>query len=297
MDIKSITQKRIGKVPVVYIAAAVVLVLAVVAYRMKGAPSADAVDPGTSDTTGDLTSSDGASDAGIAAGDVYPQMPTGTVVAQSPTGPVNESGNASIETNQEWLSTAALWLAKEKGVSPGTAQAALTKYLDGDQLTYDEGQWRDAAVRQFGFPPDLTPTPVTGGKPVPPTPPKKDAPATRQGPLPRTHIVRGSNDNSLTELAKLYYSDHGGATQEIGDMIQAANPQLPNRGSGPFKPGTGVHLPVYHPAKYFIATKTVNTLADIAKRNGLSQEQLRRLNDGAVNVAFPARPGTRVRVA
>lgn len=293
MNIKVLAQKRIAGVPVIYIAAAAAVILAIVAWRMKSIDSTtteeDTGEPaGDSAPIGDVS---GSGDAGVEAGDVYPQLPTGTVTTPPVTTPIDGTGgtNASIETNEEWLKAAAFWLANEKGISAGTAQAALQKYLDGSSLSYTEGQYRDAAVKQFGFPPDLTPTPVTGAKPAP-------AKIARvQGPLPRAHYIETTGDDSYGELARLYYPTHGGATEANIDLIQAANPQLPQ--SGPFKIGTRVNIPAYRAPKYFTATKTANTLAQIAAKNGVSQEAVRRLNDGATRVTFPARVGTRVRVA
>lgn len=151
------TSKRVGGVPVIYIAGGVVAVLAVYAWRAKSAPAAPAETDTTTDTTGAPTD-----------GTLYPSPPDGTVstpVTGQETTPT--TGNTAITDNGAWLQAAETYLIG-KGYGAGTAQLALQTYLDGSDMTYDQGVMRDAAIAQFGLPPDGATIGATGAKP--PTP-------------------------------------------------------------------------------------------------------------------------------
>lgn len=75
------------------------------------------------------------------------------------------SGTGGIDSNGSWLTRAVAWLSGS-GTTPLSAQTALSKYLMGSALTYDEGQIVNKALSQFGVPPDGVDTPTVGAKPT-----------------------------------------------------------------------------------------------------------------------------------
>jgi len=122
-------QKKVFGIPAVYLAVGFVLILALVAWRLKSTtPTAT-----TTDTTNP--------DATATSEDLNPAVPTGTVYAQNPQTP----DQPVIETNDTWMRKSLAFLIA-KGENPGTVQLALQHYLAGNDLTYDEGRLRDAAV-------------------------------------------------------------------------------------------------------------------------------------------------------
>lgn len=287
-------RKKVGGVPVVYLIAGFVLVLVILAWRLK----TPAADPAADATTDPTTDGGGAVDTNGDPSTVYPNMPNGTVVVAPQTDPVKT--DVPPEDNTDWLRKSVLFLVNKKGHSPGDAQRALNLYLDGENLSYAQGQMRDEAIREYGLPPDPGNIGTTAPKPAPPVvakplPTPKPTPpiVARQGNPPCTHTVRGSGDNNLTALIKLYYA--GTVTQDKYDLVQAANPSLPS--GGPYKVGTKIRIPAYHAPKYFTATASVRTASAIAKKNGISTHTLTILNDGTTKVTFPARIGQKVRVA
>ena len=140
-------QKKLFGVPVVYLAVGFVIILALVAWRLKPAKT-------PADTTTDATAT---------AEDLNPAVPTGTVYAQNP-----QTGDEPIvETNDTWMRKGLAFLIA-KGENPGTVQLALQHYLAGNDLTYDEGRIRDAVVAEYGLPPDINDIGGTGSKPLAP---------------------------------------------------------------------------------------------------------------------------------
>ena len=285
----SFMRKKVGGVPVVYLVAGFVLVLVILAWRLK-TPS----DPADATATAADPALDGGGGAVDTSGEpstVYPNMPSGTVVVAPQADPVNT--DPPVETNTDWLKKAVLYLVNTKNHGAGEAQQALSLYLDGENLTYAQGVMRDEALKQFGLPPDPGSVGTTGPKPVPvPTPvPKPSVPVVaRQGTPPVVHTVRGVGDNTVTELIHLYYS--GSATNDKYDLIQNANQGIAK--GGPYKVGTKIFIPAYHAPKYYVATKTTVTASAIAMKNGTSVKSLGILNDG---MRFPVKVGTKVRVS
>jgi hypothetical protein len=269
----SFMRRKVAGVPVVYLLGGVAVILAVLAYRMKDTTSQDAPDPealeveaagedallaGTGDTSG--------YDAFVANGSITAAPPE-TDAAEKPD-----------PTNEGWIKLGTEWLATQ-GVSGGAAQRALTLYVQGEQLTFEQGVWRDKVIVKFGAPPESISPGPTSGAPV--------APAQRQGNPPLLHVVKGENDNAFKELTQLYYGKADNATI---DFLQAAN----GLGStGPFAVGTKVTIPRYAAPKYYTSTKTTDTASEIARKNGISTTALAHLNDG---MKFPVKSGTKVRV-
>lgn len=109
-----------------------------------------------------------------------------------------DTSTASSNVNNDvWAANAIDWLVSSKHYDFGTSNNAIHKFLAGDNLSFTEGQYRDQAVQQFGPPPD--PIDIVGRVDV------FRGPATRQGTPPTKHVVKGANDNTVSELAFLYY--------------------------------------------------------------------------------------------
>lgn len=180
----SILRKRYLNVPLMYWAIGGVTILAVAAWQIKPSATVDGEDMPIEDDPIN----------GGALAEQYPDMPTGTVIV-APVVPEADPtlDNASIETNDVWLKKGVAYLVTQ-GYGAGTAQAALQTYLEGMDMTYSQGKARDAVIEELGMPPN------------PPTIGKTSADiARKQGELPRYHTVRNSSEDSLSELANLYY--------------------------------------------------------------------------------------------
>ena len=276
----SFLRRRVAGIPVLYLAAGGVAVLAVVAWRMRATndaetdvpmetnQNADADDPGsTTLNTGD-TSYDGF-------------VAKGSITA-APAEPPEQ--NVPEETNQTWLKKSVEFRVKQ-GASGGTVQSALQKYLSGSQLSYAEGQERDKAIKEFGLPPD----PPEQTNPV--NAPVVITPAKPQGTLPRYHRVVNANDDTFADIARIYYPTADSTSVNLiarynyGRLV----------GSGPFKVGTTVYVPKYNVPKYYRATKSIDTASEIGRKNGnVPARGIEALNPG---MKFPVKSGKRVRVA
>lgn len=268
-------KKIFGKIPVIYVLGVFILILAIVAYRMKANEPTDATDtPAATDEASDSTDV-------LATGDTDSLATGGTVVAPPASNPV--VGNDAISDNQTWLRKAVEFLGSQ-GVGAGNAQVAMQAYLNGDNLSNQQGVWRDKAVKQLGLPPEAFNAGTTLGK--------SPAPAKRQGPLPRTHKVVGPNDNTYAKLAQLYYNS--GSAGNVA-FIKAAN--TPNSslgdGNGPFAAGSMVKIPKFVTPVYYKSTSKINTAREIADKNHISVNDLTILNP---TLHFPVKSGTRVRV-
>jgi hypothetical protein len=264
--------RKILGVQVLYWLAIGVLILAYVAYRMRNA-SADL--PPAAETDPSLAPEN--ADESAASYDGFTAQPT-------PTYSSGVAPSTTVETNESWAKKATEFVGASGLATYGDAQLAIQKYLNGDQLSFKEGQIRDAAIKQFGAPPEAV---TVGG-----TDPKPAAPATaakRQGTPPCYHTIRGANDNTYSELSQLYY---GTIANDRIDLLQAAN--ISRGKSGPWPVGTRMMIPAYHPPKYYTSTKTINTLKEIAAKNSTSVTVLRILNDG---IKDTLKTGTKVRVA
>jgi len=142
----SLSRKKVLGIPALYLAGGFVVVLAIIAWRAKTTKAVDtavAAAPATPATTGTI------------GGDVYPTMPQGTViVAPAATGGLAGT-NSSITTNDDWVKAGTAALIT-KGYSAGDAQYTLQLYLDGSQLSVDQGKARDLVITELGLPPNLT---------------------------------------------------------------------------------------------------------------------------------------------
>lgn len=271
-NFSEIARKKVLGVPAIYLAGAFVVILAVVAYKMKSTTTPDA----TTDSTD--TSGTGAAPTANPYDSLNPDG-NGTVVVQQLGPNANTDTEPVVKTNSDWVNEGAVWLGKNKSVAGTQAIAALNKYVNGQDRTYDEEQWVNAWIAQDGPPPDGV---AEGGN-------VGNKPAVRQlSSLPGYHTVMGNTDDSYGELATIYY---GHSDQQVYDLLQAANDgKVPP--SGPFAVGTKVYIPAYTAPQYYTLPQQM-TEAQLAAKNGLTVGQLRALNN--VSRAVWAK-GSRARV-
>ena len=262
MNISELMKRKVAGVPVLYLAAAFVVILAVVAWRMK--PSEAAPDPDDMPVEEQPEGLDGSAD--------YSSLATKGTVTVVQENPVTKP-EAEVPTNDTWLRKAVAFLISDKAgnaqTTPGIAQTAMSKYLDGQDLSYDEGRFRDAAVRELGLPPDGSSRPtVTGQKP-----------GQRQFmSFPGSHKVIGGGDDTAGRLAALYYGGPAANSWEHVSQIIAANPSTLVAPQTLINPGTVVKIPAYRAPVMFKVTKDTLSKAKIAAKNGISVAQLDILN-------------------
>jgi hypothetical protein len=274
VNIKEWSRKKVIGVPLLYWGLAAAAVLAYVAYKTKSTVTGG--DSGDGTATGDTSAEAG---SGGAAGDLSSLNTTGTVVVQPQTQPV---ADAVEETNDTWLQAAVDYVVNDAKIATyGDAQAALVAYLNGDDLTFDQGKIRDAALSKVKLPPEgVAKIGVTG-----------TAPAQKQfTSFPGKHTVKGTNDNTAAKLATLYY---GNGDALHADRISELNTTLgPN--SSTFSVGTVVSIPPWTtPAYYTVTGKNGDTYYTyIASKHGVSVAMLQALNPSQT---VPLKVGTKVR--
>jgi hypothetical protein len=260
----SILSRKVAGVPVMAIVGVIGLGILYAVIKMKPTP-----DPApTADTpTGDSNPDE--SQPVFQARPVESSDAVSTSVTQTQT----------QDTNDLWGRRAVGWLIAQ-GTDITIANSAVRKFLNGDALSFEEGQARDAAVKQFGIPPED----ITFGSVA-----SFSGQATKQGVPPTTHTVKGTRDDTYGELGLLYYGSNSG---DALDTLQAANLALGAK--GPFAVGTRITIPKFSRPKYYRATTAARTVYAIAAKNGTSAGAILQLNDG---MKFPVKVGTRVRVA
>ena len=274
MDIKEMMQKRVMGVPVLILAGVFVAILAFVAWKM--APSTTEKTSGDEGNSGEAGSGDGLGEGGtVSTGDfdgtIYDGLKTTGTVVVAPTPPEKELDKAPY-SNEEWVRDGAAWLVSQNKASSTEAASALSKYINGQDRSYTENALVDAWSKEKGLPPSM---PDTTGNVIAPTPAlSKPTPAQKQGSPPIIHKVKGSNDNTLAELANLYY---GRADAQTIDLIQGSNPNIKND-TGPFPVGFGVRIPVWHVPKYYVTPRNMST-REVAAKNGLATWSIEVLNN------------------
>lgn len=271
--LSELMKTKVAGIPAIYLVGAFVAILALVAWKMQQTPPEANVptDPGS-------TEQDGADIPTADIGGNYDAITGKGTVTTVPQVVESVTPEPDVSTNESWAKGAIEWLVSQNKATAGDAQNAIGKYVAGSQLSYAEGQLRDVAVREKGLPPDsVTQVGHTDD------PPARRAFAGASG----GHTVLGSNDNTATKLANLYY---GASTSSTVGMITKANPKL---GAGPYAKGAKLWIPALHPARFFTATRTVRTKASIASKNGITTARLEAYNPGMANVV-PV--GTKVRV-
>lgn len=263
--IAGLADKKVAGIPVLYIALGIGVVALYGAIAMK--PSEE---PSVSeeDVEGDVEGDD--------AGDTSVPVFSATPVIYQPSGG-SVASTPMEDTNELWGRRSIEWLVSN-GSTLTVASNAIDKYLNGLEMSYQEAQARDKAVKQFGIPPEgILPT----NSPSAPV-----RPASTQGTPPLTHRVVNTRDNTASELALIYYGRNG---KDAVNLIDAANIGVPH----PYKIGQGVKIPPYRNPKYYKATSATRTAGDIARKNGTTMQKIRELNQG---MSFPVKAGTRVRV-
>lgn len=201
-------------------------------------------------------------------------------IGQPPNIPIEDDPEPEkTKTNTEWARDGASWAIATLGVSGSTAQLALEKYLQGQNRSYEEQTIVDAVIKAKGLPPDSINTGGTVGA---------KAAQKQFTAFPGVHRIKNDSDNGYPQIAKLYYNRSDTATI---NLLRGENPAL--GANGPWATGTAVKVPKYTVPKWFKATKDIRSEYQIAKKNGISINQLKALNPG---MAFPAKVGTNVRV-
>lgn len=260
MDWEALTQKKIGKVPVIYIGGVAALGIGYYAWKLKSPPVDTTVTdvPATDATSGNQP-------------DFVANVPL-----TSPGSGSSVTNETTTDTNDAWARRCITWLISQ-GYSIELSQSAIGKFLEGSAISTEERPLIDKAVAQFGFPP-VTPPPSK-------TAPYK-GPASKQGTPPVAHTVKGTSDDSYAELARLYFGMSNGASLA---QIQSVNAGVRD----PFQVGQVIQIPKPHNPVFVIAHQNSNTIYEIAKKNGTDPSVISSLNP---NVNFPVKPGTRVRV-
>lgn len=159
MALNDILDKKIGPVPVIYIAAGGVAIFGVVAWRMKPSKTPTDTTPAEDAVLDENGLADGTNPyAGLTG--------SGTVIVQPPV-PVPDKEANRPDTNAEWIREGAEWLVANKDVPGTAAYSALSKYVEGKSRSADEARYIEWVIKEKGFPPDpFTETP----SPSAPTP-------------------------------------------------------------------------------------------------------------------------------
>ena len=155
--------KKVANIPVVYLAVAGAFLLVLLAYHSHRAKKAAV---SVANTTGAPPDTAASSTLGTDLG--TPPAIVGTV-SSDPNGQLavtNTNINPAINTNDQWLHQAATYLITQ-GNNPGDVQLALQTYMNGQDLSYEQGKLRDAAVAQYGLPPASFDSGITAPKTVP----------------------------------------------------------------------------------------------------------------------------------
>lgn len=138
----NIAKKKLAGIPVLYIALAVVLILAFFAWRMRGNDSASIEET-------EIDEFAGLGQTEFMEAEVNPYVPSNTVLVQQPA----NTGVVTYESNDAWLSAAITWLIQNLNITTGVAQTAVMAYLDGRDMTMTQANYIDAVVRAIGLPP------------------------------------------------------------------------------------------------------------------------------------------------
>lgn len=277
-NIKAFFAKRVAGIPVLYIVGVAVGIFAWFAFRMKPSVQDVTTDEGSDGASG--TGDAGAAQNGDLAGSVYDQLKTSGTVVVAPAPTDDTSPSTTVKTNETWLSDGVQWLVKEDKATGTIAQAALSKYLEGQNYSFDEGKLIDAWYKQGGPPPDGISSPGKVGT----------QPAQKQGNPPLDHVVKGSNDDTYGKIATLYY---GHNEQQTYDLVQAANVNRLGPVNGPYTPGTKITVPVYRTQKIYTLPRDMDS-SQISAANGISRAQFEALNN---TTQRQWKKGNKVRVA
>lgn len=276
MNWEAIRSKKIAGIPLLYLIAGAVVIFAVWAWQMKSTSTEEATgDEGTTQENVPESEDDSA-----AAGYEGLVGNGGTVVVQP--APTTET-ESEKETNDDWLRAAVTYLVEEKKVTPTEAQTAINNYLEGNDMTFEQGALKDAAIMKLGLPPERIAVLGNVGN-------KAEAPGQRQfSNFPGRHTVKGSNDNTPWKLSGIYY---GTPNWDNANLIAAANPKL-----GPptttYQSGTTLTIPTLVQPSWATATSSNRYFRTMAPKNGTTVEVLRALNP---NAQEPFAVGKKIRI-
>jgi len=284
VNFKDLAQKKVAGVPVLYLAAGFVVILAVVAWRMRTTATENTAgtDPeaaldGIEDVEGGIAVSPSNPYAGYST--------TGTVVVAPEKPEVEEP--VQID-NDAWVKQGAEWAVNAKKSTGTVAYATLTKYVSGEDLSYDEGELVNAVIAEKGQPPE----------PIGKVGAISDQPARKQFSSSNgSHIVKGTNDNSAAKLATLYYGN-GDATHAL--RIAQYNTTL-GTATTTYPVGTKVTIPSYVTPYYYTVNgnarrgqaKNDQWFQTIGAIHGASAKMISTINP---NLSEPIKVGTKVRI-
>lgn len=281
MGYDEFAKKKVLGVPVLYVAAAAVTILVIVAWKMKAV--GDQETPGVTPEDGVAGAESDESNAGGLAGmgNAYDGYNSNGTVVVSPIPTPTQTAEPTFSDNDAWVKASAEWLVAKNKASGTDASRALNKYVAGENLSFDEGSLVNAAISEKGQPPDPIGQIGTIG----------EQPARKQfAGSNGTHTVQGTNDNTMPKLAALYYG--------VGDALHANRIAEYNTGLGPvtttFTAGTKVVIPSYvNPVYYTVTGKNSDNLfKTIAGKAGASVPMIRALNP---SLTEPIPNGTKVR--
>lgn len=264
-NLKNILTQKFYGIPVFILAIAGVA--AMVWFLNRGVGSTDTTEPDgeeTTDVEGDAVGYD---------------VPTFSATESAA---ITEESATVASTNKSWFDSAYSWLTASKGYTGTETEAALTAYLNGDALSAQQSTMVNLVISQLGRPP--------AGPASPSSVSVDNSPAAKQGTPPTVHTVRGTRDNSLSALTRLYW---GLSSVDARDQLRAANLSLVSDTG--LEPGTKVTIPVRTNPKFVVVKGKINTLPIIAKRAGISQAKIQALNPGMAT-ASTLRADTRVQI-
>ncbi len=280
MTFEEFTKKKVLGVPVLYVAALAVTILAVVAWRMKPASTEDTpgVDPDAA--------LDGVEGGLAGMDDPYGGYTTNGTVVVTPAAP--EPEEVVEKDNDMWIKEGSEWLVKDKKATGTVAYNTLTKYLSGEDLSYEENTLVNLVIAEKGQPPE----PIGKVGAISPQPARKQFSGSNG-----THTVMGPNDNTAAKLAALYYGN-GDATHYL--RIAQYNTNL-GTATTTYPVGTKVKIPSYVNPYYYTVngkarrgqTKNDQWFTTIAAIHGASAAMIRGINP---SLTEPIKVGTRVRI-
>jgi LysM repeat protein len=175
-----IANKKVLGVKALYLIGAFVVILAIVAWKMKPGTTGDTTDQ--TDPSNSTASEDQQSDSSLYSG------LGATSTGQLNTGSTDTSGvDAPIPSNDSWANDAVKWITQHESGATGTnALRAVSKFMEGADLSITEDKWISDYIKVAGPPPDGV---TVGGVIQPPASPPTTLPVVTPAPKPTTPPV------------------------------------------------------------------------------------------------------------
>lgn len=226
-----------------------------------------------------------------------------------------EAPSNAVTTNEQWANRAINWLISSKGMNPGIAQAAITKFLTGQNRDIVEQGMINLALMEYGAPPEQVPLPEAPiPTPQPPVTPPKPVPTK-----PRSWnfytVQRGDTPGKIVSKTKsaswwaIYWANDRVGLRPDGTPGVLAHPYA-------LKPGQVLLIPTREsgmvtsipkakaglPARYHTVTRG-ESIDSIAKRYKIHPWNLYIANDvvgprpdgsRGILLAFSVKPGQRL---